>query len=174
MGRNKFILGGIMKSLLSTLLILALTGCAVGGSLKPEVTKRDEAREPCPFVTGTVVSVQDIVIEGNIEAAQASGTAIGGYLGNRATNDKGDIEEALGTIAGAAIGNVVGDAVGKGMAKPGVLLFIDINNGGSGISVSQEAGKYNFETGDKVILSGNLKQRRRGYPDNCPLRVFPQ
>ena len=45
MGRNKFILGGIMKSLLSTLLILALTGCAVGGSLKPEVTKRQPELE---------------------------------------------------------------------------------------------------------------------------------
>lgn len=170
MGRNKFILGGIMKSLLSTLLILALTGCAVGGSLKPEVTTRGEAREPCPFVTGTVISAKEIVIEGDVKTAQTTGALAGGYIGNQVAKDESELARVLATGAGAAVGNVIGDKVGQGLARPGVLLFIDINNGGAGISVSQEAGKHTFAKGDKVILSGHLKRR---YSSNCPLRVFP-
>ena len=163
-----------MRVLLSTLLILVLTGCAVGGSLKPEVTKRDEAREPCPFVTGTVVSVQDIVIEGDVEKAQAAGAIAGGYVGNRVAKDESELAKVLATGAGAALGNAIGNQVGQGMSRPGVVLFIDINDGGAGISVSQEAGAYKFATGDKVILSGKLKRSPYSTSNNCPLRVFPQ
>jgi outer membrane lipoprotein SlyB len=161
-----------MRVLLNTLLILAVTGCAVGSSLKPEVTKRDEAREPCPFVTGTVISVKDIIIEGDVETAQAAGAITGGYVGNRVAKDESELAKVLATGAGAAIGNAIGNRVGQGMSRPGVMLFVDIHNGGSGISVSQEAGDYTFTTGDKVILSGHLEKRR--YSQNCPLRVFPQ
>lgn len=161
-----------MRILLSTLLIISLTGCAVGGSLKPEVTKRDEAREPCPFVTGTIISVKDIVIEGDVEKAQVAGSVAGGYIGNRLAKDESELVKVLATGAGAAAGNAIGNKVGQGMSRPGVMLFVDIHNGGSGISVSQEAGEYTFATGDKVILSGHIQKRR--YSQNCPLRVFPQ
>ena len=160
-----------MKNLLISIYVVLLTGCAVGGSLKPEVTERGEAREPCPFVSGTVISAKDIMIEGPVETYQSGGAVAGAYLGNRATKDKGDIEEAIGTIVGASIGNAVGDQIAKGMARPGVLLFIELGGGG-GVSVSQEAGKFNFTKGDKVVLSGHLKSSR--YRQTCPLRVFPQ
>tara|TARA_Y100000768_G_scaffold298280_1_gene232068 strand:+ start:847 stop:1332 length:486 start_codon:yes stop_codon:yes gene_type:complete len=160
-----------MKNLLITIYVLLLIGCAVDGSLKPEVTERGEAREPCPFVSGTIISSKDIMIEGPVETYQSGGAAIGGYIGNRATKDKGDIEEAVGTLVGAGVGHSVGNAIGKSTAKPGVLLFIELGSG-AGVSVSQEAGKFNFEKGDKVILSGHLKSS--SYHQTCPLRVFPQ
>lgn len=147
-----------------------LTGC-MGGSLRPDVVKTDEVKQACPFTTGTVIRVADVTIEGNVEAAQASGAAVGGYLGNRATNDKGDIEEALGTIAGVAIGNVVGDTVGKGMAKPGVALYIELKSGKE-IKVSQESSDYKFFKGQSVIIDGHIK--RTYYNKGCPLNVIPK
>lgn len=143
----------------------------MGGSLKPDVVKTGEVKQACPFTTGTVIRVADVTIEGNVEAAQASGAAVGGYIGNRATNNKGDIEEALGTIAGAAIGNAVGDAVGKGMSRPGVLLYIELANG-TGISVSQEVSDFNFFNGQSVIVDGHIKKTY--YNKGCPLRVIPK
>jgi len=161
-----------MRNVILISLVMMLTACA-GGSLRPDVTSRGEAREACPFSTGTLVAIEKILIEDNIEAAQAGGAAVGGYIGNRAMNDKGDLEEAFGTLAGAALGNVVGDAVGKGMRIDGINLFVSIDSS-TNVSIVQAESDHVFKVGDQVLVTGYLKNRSRYTRNDCTLRVLPR
>ena len=160
-----------MKNLINILLVMLITGCATGGSLRPDMPSASEGRKACNFVMGTVISVQDIIIEADRETSQATGAAVGGYLANQASKDDDDVEQAMKTLAGAVIGNAIGDAVSKGKDRPGLQIFVELGGTGGGITVVQEKAGYNFSSGQEVLVTGYPVER---YNRTCSLRVLPK
>src|SRR6056300_16764 len=129
-----------MKYIILVLAIITSSACAgspVGGSDKPTVPRGGDARKACPTVQGTVLEVTDVIIDGNVTAAQGVGAGLGGYAGNRAARKESELVQISATVAGAAVGTIAGDAVGKSaLNKPGQELVVLVN--GNSYSVLQE------------------------------------
>lgn len=156
-----------MKALIPSILALSLAsaGCAatpVGGSDKPTVPSSGDTRKACPTTTGVVINVQDVIIQGNVEAAQGVGAAIGGYAGHEAAGDN-DVARVFGAVAGAAVGTYAGNAVGNAtLNKSGQELIVLI--GDTSYTILQETdGRMGFSSGDTVYVIGDLS---RGYGYN--------
>lgn len=166
---------GSMKYAVVCLSLLLSSGCA-GGSLKPTVADKSDARKGCPVTEGTVIQVTDVTIEGNTEAAQGIGAAIGGYAGNRAVKDESELVSIAATVAGAAVGSVAGNAVAKNsLNKDGQELIVVID--GSAHSIIQETdGRAQFAVGDSVWVIGNLSGNRYSKNQNCDngIRAIPK
>jgi outer membrane lipoprotein SlyB len=143
-----------------------LAGCA-GGSLKPTVPGSEVGRTACPVTSGTVLQVVNVTIQGQTEIAQAGGAAVGGYVGNRALKESGDVAQVLGTVAGAAVGSVAGDAAGKTfLSRGGTELLITVN--GSTVSLVQETDRNQpFKVGDSVWIIGEWNNTRSHSRDRC-------
>ena len=156
-----------MKRLIPSILALSLAsaGCAatpVGGSDKPTVPSSGDTRKACPTTTGVIINVTDVTIQGNVEAAQGVGAAIGGYAGHEAAGDN-DVAKVFGAVAGAAIGTYAGNAVGNAtLNKTGQELIVLI--GDTSYTILQETdGRMGFSSGDTVYVIGDLS---RGYGYN--------
>jgi len=147
-----------MKYLYTVLIISLITGCA-GGSLKPTVPDSGDARSTCPVQEAVVLDLVNVTIERNVEAAQAGGAALGGYIGNRALKNESELEQVLGTVVGTAAGSAVGNAVGtRALNRDGVELILQVN--GSAVSVVQELDPdVTFYKGDTVWVIGNVGNR---------------
>lgn len=149
------------------LLVLSLSfasaGCAatpVGGSDKPTVPNSGDARKACPTTTGVVINVTEVTIQGNVEAAQGVGAAIGGYAGHEAAGNN-DVAKVFGAVAGAAVGTYAGNAVGNAtLNKPGQELIVLI--GDTSYTILQETdSRMGFGVGDTVYVIGDLSNRYR-------------
>jgi outer membrane lipoprotein SlyB len=151
---------------------LFVPGCAgtpVGGSDKPTVPNSGDARKACPTTTGVVINVTEVTIQGNVEAAQGVGAAIGGYAGHEAAGDN-DVAKVFGAVAGAAVGTYAGNAVGNAtLNKSGQELVILV--GDTSYTILQETDvRMGFSSGDTVYVIGNLSSRNyynRGSNTNC-------
>jgi outer membrane lipoprotein SlyB len=165
-----------MKRLIPSILALSLVsaGCAatpVGGSDKPTVPNSGDARKACPTTEGVVLQTTDVTIQGNVEAAQGVGAAIGGYAGHEAAGDN-DVAKVFGAVAGAAIGTYAGNAVGNAtLNKSGqeVVILLMYNN--QSVTVLQESdNRMRFSEGDYVYVIGDLSNRnyyRRASNTSC-------
>ena len=140
----------------------ACAGTPVGGSDKPTVPNSGDTRKACPTTTGLVINVTEVTIQGNVEAAQGVGAAVGGYAGHEAAGDN-DIAKVLGAVAGAAVGTYAGNAVGNAtLNKSGQELIVLI--GSTSYTILQETdGRMDFSSGDTVYVIGDLS---RGYGYN--------
>lgn len=138
----------------------ACAGTPVGGSDKPTVPNSGDARKACSTTTGVVINVTEVTIQGNVEAAQGVGAAIGGYAGHEAAGDN-DIAKVFGAVAGAAVGTYAGNAVGNAaLNKPGQELIVLI--GDTSYTILQETdGRMGFSSGDTVYVIGDLANRSR-------------
>lgn len=141
------------------LLSFLLTGC-VGGSLKPTVPDSGDARNTCDVSSGVIIDLVNVEIERNIEAAQAGGAALGGYIANEATDGSNDIAQAVATVAGAATGSALGNMIGQQVLnRDGVELLVDVN--GSVVSiVQQDDPSVTFQKGDAVWVVGATSRAR--------------
>lgn len=137
------------------LLALSLTACA-GGNLRPTDVRQTEARTPEAVQQGTVVQVIEVTLRSKTEVAQGVGAAVGGYTANRAAKNSHEALQALATVAGAAVGSVVGDSVSDlALDKPGLNLIIELDTGKI-IAVSQQTDTgVSFRNGDRVYLIGS-------------------
>lgn len=154
-----------MKVLIPSILALSLAsaGCAatpVGGSDRPTVPSSGDTRKACPTTTGVIINVTEVTIQGNVEAAQGVGAAIGGYAGHEAAGDN-DVAKVFGAVAGAAIGTYAGNAVGNAtLNKSGQELIVLV--GDTSYTILQETdGRMGFSSGDTVYVIGDLSNRYR-------------
>lgn len=156
-----------MKKLTLTLLIALSTTACAGGSLKPTVSDRSDARKACPVAEGNIIQVTDVTIEGNIEAAQGAGAAVGGYAGTRAVKDKDELTKLLAGLTGAVAGSVVADVAGRAtLNKDGQEIVVVI--GGKAYSIIQQTDdRIAFSAGDDVWVIGNLTGNRYSSNQNC-------
>lgn len=159
-----------MKRLILAVMVAATTvGCT---STQNHPTVVDG--KTCPVQKGTVLDVQRVTIERNTDVAQTVGAGLGGYIANKATDNRGEVTQVLATAVGVAAGAVVGDRVADATQDlNGIELIVELDRGTH--SIIQQSTQYNFQSGDVVWVVG--------YPDsrvysrtNCrgqDVRVFP-
>lgn len=123
----------------SVLLIVALavltTACASSKSGK--VYSRDETQNVQIVAVGTVIAIENVLIEGTkTPIGAAAGTVAGGVIGAGSRDSSGD---RVRGVLGAVIGGVVGAAAEEGLTRrKGHEITIELDDGGV-ISIVQEA-----------------------------------
>lgn len=137
------------KSLRITLMlciIALLAGCA---SQSGDVYRRSQVQRQLSVFYGTILAVDNIVIEGT---ETGLGTVAGGVLGGIAGNAVGAGHgRALATAVGAIGGALVGTGVERtATSRNGVELTVELDNG-EVIAVVQQADDY-YAVGDRVRI----------------------
>lgn len=129
------------------LLSLFLGACASSNS--GGVYTRDEARKVQTVRMGVVESVRAVKLEGTkTPIGTAAGAAVGGVAGN--SIGKGD-DNIIGAVIGAVVGGLAGSAIEEGMTRKDALeITVKLDNG-TLIAIVQEADEQ-FNAGDKVRL----------------------
>ena len=153
-----------MKKILTTLVALAaiaaLSACTVQESLSGSAYSRSSARKAHSVKLGTIVSIDEVLIEGNGGAAGGVGggilgAAVGSQFGGGSTRL---ITGAVGGIGGAVAGSHVEHKLTQ---CDGLEITVQLDNGECMVIV-QEAGDDNFFVGQKVrVLSGDGQDRVR-------------
>ena len=145
------------RSLLFLSLSFFLISCS-NMSLTPEVVRKSDAQKQQYVVIGTIIDLNDVVIEGERETGAAAGALIGGSVGKEVTDS--EPESDIATVVGGLLGSAVGAEIGSNLTKKeGIEILIE-TNGGRMVSIIQEVGKYNFKVNQKVrIIKRNGKSR---------------
>lgn len=129
---------------------LALTaGCA---SLDPQDYKRREPPSVSTVTYGTVESVRPVRVgEDHAPVGTIAGAAVGGLLGNSIGHGNGrGVATVLGAVAGGFAGNAIEHKVSE---QNGEEIVVRLDNGTT-IAVVQ-AGSQGFERGQRVrVLQG--------------------
>tara|TARA_B100000676_G_C17745559_1_gene663677 strand:- start:108 stop:509 length:402 start_codon:yes stop_codon:yes gene_type:complete len=127
-------------------------------SLAPEVVRKSDAQKEQYVVIGTIVDLNNVVIEGDRETGAAAGALIGGAVGKEVTDSEpeSDVAAVIGGLLGSAVGAEIGSNLTK---KEGIEILIETNSGRM-VSIIQEVGRYNFKVNQKVrIIKRNGKSR---------------
>ena len=140
----------IIRLFVVTFIALLLAACASSNS--GSVYSRDDARKVQTVKTGVVESVRQVKLEGTkTPIGTVAGGAVGGIAGSSVGGGRGS---SIAAVIGAVIGGLVGSAAEEGLTrKDGLEITIKLD-GGSLVSVVQEAGEV-FNPGDKVRLLEN-------------------
>jgi outer membrane lipoprotein SlyB len=122
-----------------------LTGCPA--SMSSSSYTRDQARTAQTVEFGTVESVREVQIEGTKSGlGTLAGGAIGGVLGNEVGAGTG---RTLATIGGGLAGAMAGSAVEEGVTRQrGLEITVRLDNGRT-MAVTQAADE-SFVAGDRV------------------------
>jgi outer membrane lipoprotein SlyB len=130
-----------------SLIALLLGACASSNS--GSVYSRDDARKVQTVRTGIVESVRQVKLEGTkTPIGTVAGGAVGGIAGSSVGGGRGG---AIAAVIGAVVGGLVGSAAEEGFSrKDGLEITVKLD-GGSLVSVVQEADEV-FNAGDKVRL----------------------
>jgi len=131
------------------LIFLLLAGCASDGS---HDYVQSEARAVQTVDYGMVQSVREVKIKGdNAMVGTVAGAALGGLLGNQVGHGGG---RAAATVIGAVGGGIAGNAIERhATAQDGQEIVVRLDNGTT-IAVVQGAAQ-GFETGQRVrVLTG--------------------
>jgi outer membrane lipoprotein SlyB len=128
-------------------LILFATACASSRSGK--VYSQDQARKAHSVYFGTILTVDEVTIEGTQSGA---GAILGGALGAAAGQTiGGGSGKILSTVGGAVGGGIGGAAIEKKVTtKVGVELTVELDNGEI-IAVVQEKDD-DYAVGDRVRM----------------------
>lgn len=139
---------------LSTIL---LTAC-MQDSRSGKVYSRDQARVTHSVYYGTILRVEDVVIEGTSEGAGTlAGGAMGGVLGSTIGGGSG---RAIGAVGGAILGGLAGAAVEKDLTTTqGVELEVELDNGELLAIVQEKDAEY--RVGDHVRVLRDAKGNSR-------------
>ena len=145
------------RSLLFLSLSFFLISCS-NMSLTPEVVRKSDAQKQQYVVIGTIIDLNDVVIEGERETGAATGALIGGSVGKEVTDS--EPESDIATVVGGLLGSAIGAEIGSNLTKKeGIEILIE-TNGGRMVSIIQEVGKYNYNVNQKVrIIKRNGKSR---------------
>ncbi len=132
-------------------IVLGLVWLVWGCSQNPYGTSYSsgEARRMQQVMTGTVASLQPVTIDGDGQAVgTVGGAALGGILGSAVGAGKGSDAAAVGgALLGGFLGNKAGDAVSK---RDGVNILVRLD-GGKTVSIVQQVDKNMiFHIGDRV------------------------
>lgn len=131
------------------LILLLLAG---GSSAGAEEYVQSEARAVQTVDYGTVQSVRAVKIKGdNAVVGTVAGAAIGGLLGNQIGHGGG---RAAATVLGAVGGGIAGNAIERKVEEQdGEEIVIRLDNGTT-IAIVQP-GSHSFAAGDRVrVLNG--------------------
>lgn len=131
------------------LIFFLLAGCASEG---PHDYAQSEARTMQTVDYGTVQSARAVKIKGdNAVVGTVAGAAIGGLLGNQVGHGGG---RAAATIIGAVGGGIAGNAIERKIVEQdGEEIVIRLDNGAT-VAIVQP-GPDNFAAGDRVrVLTG--------------------
>jgi outer membrane lipoprotein SlyB len=126
------------------LLAFFLAGCAPSKSGR--VYSRDQARVQHSVYYGTVLEVDEVLIEGTKTpiGTIAGGAALGSTIG-------GGSGRTVATVLGGIVGGIAGSAAEEGVTRrDGLELTVELDNGQI-ISVVQEADDQ-FLVGDRVRI----------------------
>ena len=125
--------------------VTLLSGCPA--SMSASSYTRDQARTAQNVEYGTVQSVREVQIEGTKSGVGTlAGGAVGGVLGNEVGAGTG---RTLATIGGGLAGAVAGSAIEEGVTRqPGLEITVRLDNGRT-MAVTQ-AADASFVAGDRV------------------------
>ena len=140
-----------LKIVVTLLLCLALAGCA--SSRSGQVYTRDQARVTHTIEMGTVVQVEQVQIEGTkSQVGTIAGVAVGGVLGSTIGQGRGrDVATVLGAVGGGLAGAAAEEELTK---KAGLEITVSLDNGQT-IVVVQEAD-VQFYVNDRVrVIKGS-------------------
>ncbi len=132
--------------LLATLItVTLLSGCPA--SMSASAYTRDQARSAQNVEFGTVQSVREVQIEGTKSGVgTVAGGAVGGVLGNEVGAGTG---RTLATIGGGLAGALAGSAIEEGATRQrGLEITVRLDNGRT-MAVTQAADE-SFVAGDRV------------------------
>jgi outer membrane lipoprotein SlyB len=135
--------------------ILLLVGACAGGSLKPTDPGREQARKMQDATPAVVIDVIDVTLKAPTTTAQATGAAIGGYMGNQAARDQDTVVRTAATVGGAAAGSVAGNVVANTMDRSGTELVLQTAAGRVFTVVQQADSRSKFAIGDSVWVVGS-------------------
>ncbi len=139
----------IAAGLISVVLLVFLTGCQI--PLTGSSYERKEARKLQTVYYGTIVSINEVTIEGQAgPAGTIAGAAAGAAVGQ--TIGKGTGKTAA-TIIGGAAGAVAGGAIEKKLTtKVGLEITVKLEDGRNVAIIQEKAPEDNFRVGDSVIV----------------------
>jgi outer membrane lipoprotein SlyB len=135
------------KSLLTLSLAAVLAACS---TTSPDVIQRGDAQRLSSVQDATVLSVRNVVVEGNQSGTgAATGAVLGGVAGSTRSSGR---EQAAISVIGAVAGAVVGHAVERSATREdAVEILLQMKNGERRAIVQAKAGE-SFNPGDPVIL----------------------
>lgn len=138
-------LSWLMPALAMLVTLPLLTGCPA--SMSASAYTRDQARSAQNVEYGTVQSVRQVQIEGTKSGVGTiAGGAVGGVLGNEVGAGTG---RTLATIGGGLAGAVAGSAIEEGVTRQtGLEITVRLDNGRT-VAVTQ-AADTTFSPGDRV------------------------
>ncbi len=140
-----------LKTVVTLLLCLALAGCA--SSRSGQVYTRDQARVTHTIEQGTVIQVEPVQIEGTkSQLGTIAGVAVGGVLGSTIGQGRGrDVATVLGAVGGGLAGAAAEEELTK---KAGLEITVALDNGQT-IVVVQEADIL-FHVNERVrVIKGS-------------------
>ena len=125
--------------------VTLLSGCPA--SMSASAYTRDQARSAQNVEYGTVQSVREVQIEGTKSGiGTVAGGAVGGVLGNEVGAGTG---RTLATIGGGLAGALAGSAIEEGATRQrGLEITVRLDNGRT-MAVTQAADE-SFVAGDRV------------------------
>lgn len=141
---NRLVLAALLGSAL-------LGGCAT--STNPDVIPRNQAQRAQNIISGTIVSIRPVTIEGSQSGVGATAGAI---IGATAGSSVGGRREHLVVgVLGAVLGGLAGHAIEKATTSDqAVEMVINLNNGRRVVIVQPE-GAQGLMAGDRVNAIGN-------------------
>lgn len=127
--------------------ILALLSACMPESRSGNVYTRDQARTSQSVYYGTILRVEEVVIEGTqTGAGTIAGGVMGGALGSAVGGGAG---RTIATAGGAILGGLAGSAMEKGATTAvGVELEVELDNGELLLVVQEKDSLY--QVGDRV------------------------
>ncbi len=139
----------ILAGVAGVLVLVFFSGCQV--PLTGSSYERREARKLQTVYYGTIVSINEVTIEGEAGptgtiAGAAAGAAVGQTIG------KGSGKTAA-TIIGGAAGAVAGGAIEKKLTtKVGLEIAVKLEDGRTVAIIQEKAPEDHFRVGDAVIV----------------------
>lgn len=157
-----------VRSSLSTAALLALTAVAafVTGCNSPNYSgssySREHAREAHTIYLATIVSIENVTIDGTEGVLGGIGGAVvGAALGNTIGGGSGKtVAQAAGLVGGALAGSKVEGALTK---KNAIEITVKYENG-TAEAIVQEPGKDFFQVGQAVRVLLNADGTKRVRP----------
>jgi outer membrane lipoprotein SlyB len=160
----------MFKTLIAAATVAALAACT---TTSPDVVHRGDAQRLATVQDATVLSVRNVVVEGNQSGAgAATGAVIGGVAG--ASRSHG-AEQAVIGVVGAVAGAVIGNAVERGATREdAVEILLQLRNGDRRAIVQAKAGET-FNPGDAVVLvtTGGKTRVTRAPVGTQPVQSMP-